>query len=248
MVFHGIRGLLFPTCSLHWIVKMIPLWNYIDKSSEKPHTAHMPRSRMDELFDLAETNDGLFTSKQARAKGIKDSVLVRLTQRGRLVRTARGVYRIAHYPTDRFAQYREAVLWAQASNGPEQIALSHETALLIFGLSDVNPPKVHLTVPKHARLRREKANWVVIHRADLPPKEMMEHEGMPVTSPERTIIDVLEATHRADLARQATADARREGYLNSDQAARLRQQINRHASQLPHTHRKAATHGEPQAS
>ncbi|MGH9445136.1 MAG: type IV toxin-antitoxin system AbiEi family antitoxin domain-containing protein [Terriglobia bacterium] len=58
----------------------------------------MPQSRMNELFDLAESNDGLFTSKQAREKGIKDSVLVRLAQRGRLLRTARGVYRIAHYP------------------------------------------------------------------------------------------------------------------------------------------------------
>jgi hypothetical protein len=48
---------------------------------------------------------------------------------------------IAHYPVGKFAQYREAVLWAQASHGPEQIALSHETALLIFGLSDANSRK-----------------------------------------------------------------------------------------------------------
>jgi len=71
----------------------------------------MPHSRMNELFELADANDGLLTSKQAREKGIQDSVLVRLAQRGRLVRAARGVYRIAHYPADRFAQYREAVLW-----------------------------------------------------------------------------------------------------------------------------------------
>jgi len=49
-----------------------------------------------ELFQMAEANDGLFTSKQAREKGIQDSVLVRLAQGGRLKRAARGVYRIAH--------------------------------------------------------------------------------------------------------------------------------------------------------
>src|SRR5215470_14244100 len=103
---------------------MLPLWNYIDNVAEVPYASLMPRSRMSELFDLADTNDGLFSSKQARDKGIKDSVLVRLAQRGRLVRPARGVYRIAHYPLDRFAQCREAVLWVQASHGPEQIALS----------------------------------------------------------------------------------------------------------------------------
>jgi predicted transcriptional regulator of viral defense system len=184
---------------------------------------------MDELFQLAEANDGLFTSKQARENGIQDSVLVRLAQRGRLVRAARGVYRIAHFPPDRFAQYREAVLWAQASHGPEQAALSHETALLVFGLSDVNPAKVHLTVPQNARLRRQKPSWIVIHRAHLGPKDVTEHEGIAVTSVERTIADALITTHRADLARQAIADARREGYLDKDQEARLRRELVRYS-------------------
>ena len=58
----------------------------------------MPRTRMDELYAIAEEHDGLLTSKQARAQGIQDSVLVRLAQRGRLERMSRGVYRIAHFP------------------------------------------------------------------------------------------------------------------------------------------------------
>lgn len=198
----------------------------------------MPRTRMDELFALAETQDGLLTSKQAREIGLMDSVLVRLAQRGRLVRTARGVYRIAHYPPDRLAQYRETVLWAQASQGPQRIALSHETALLVLGISDVNPQKVHITIPKGARLRREKPGWVVLHRADLSPDDLMEHEGIPVTSVERTINDVLATTHRVNLARQAMAEARREGFLNQEQAARLRQVINRHAYDLARQTRK----------
>jgi hypothetical protein len=86
----------------------------------------MPRTRMDELFALAEEHDGLLTSKEARAAGIQDSVLVRLAQRGRLERMTRGVYRISHYPANRLAQYREAVLWAKASQGPEHIALSRD--------------------------------------------------------------------------------------------------------------------------
>jgi len=77
----------------------------------------MPRTRMDELFALAEEHDGLLTSKEARAAGIQDSVLVRLAQRGRLERMTRGVYRIAHYPADRLAQYREAVLWRRPARG-----------------------------------------------------------------------------------------------------------------------------------
>jgi predicted transcriptional regulator of viral defense system len=184
---------------------------------------------MDELFALAEEQDGLFTSKEARSLGIQDSVLVRLRQRGRLERMSRGVYRIAHYPAERLAQYRETVLWAQASNGPERIALSHETALLLYGISDVNPPRVNLTVPVSARMRRVHPKWIELHRANLATEDIQLHEGMPVTTVERSILDVLATTHRSDFARQAITDALRKGLLNPTQARALRKRINHSA-------------------
>jgi predicted transcriptional regulator of viral defense system len=193
----------------------------------------MPRTRMDELYALAEEQDGLLTSKEARTLGIQDSVLARLTQRGRLERMSRGVYRIAHYPADRLAQYREAVLWAQASHhGPERIALSYETALLIYGISDVNPAHVHLTVPKAVRLRRQHPEWITVHRADLTEQEIGQHEGIPVTTVERSILDVLSTTHRPEIARQAITDALRDGLLSTAQAGDLRKIVNRSAHDL----------------
>jgi predicted transcriptional regulator of viral defense system len=185
---------------------------------------------MDELFALAEEQDGLFTSREARSLGIQDSVLVRLRQRGRLERMSRGVYRIAHYPAERLAQYREAVLWAQASNGPERIALSHETALLLYGISDVNPARVNLTVPVSARMRRVHPKWIELHRANLATEDIQLHEGMPVTTVERSILDVLATTHRSDFAREAITDALRKGLLNPAQASALRKRLNRSAS------------------
>ena len=187
---------------------------------------------MDELYALAEERDGLLTSKEARALGIQDSVLVRLAQRGRLERMSRGVYRIAHYPADKFAQYREAVLWAQASQGPENVVLSHETALLLYGISDVNPARVHLTVPMSARLRREHPKWIITHRADLTRHEISQHEGMPVTTVERSVLDVLSTTHRPDIARQYITDALRKGLLNATQASHLRKLVHRTARSL----------------
>ncbi len=182
---------------------------------------------MDELFALAEEQDGLFTSKEARSLGIQDSVLVRLKQRGRLERMSRGVYRIARYPAERLVQYREAILWAQASNGPENIALSHETALLLYGISDVNPSRVSLTVPVSARMRRVHPKWIAIHRANLATDDIQLHEGMPVTTVGRSILDVLVTTRRTDFARQAITGALRKGLLTPTQAAGLRQRINR---------------------
>jgi predicted transcriptional regulator of viral defense system len=189
------------------------------------------RSRVEELLPLAAQNDGLVTASQARALGIKDSVLARLTQRGKLERVARGVYRIPYFPADRLSQYREAVLWARASHGPEQVALSHETALGVFGISDVNPSRVHLTVPKDARLRRRKPKWIVIHRGDLPPGDVTTHEGLPVTTVAKSVVGVVDATGRLGVARQAIQaikDARKEGYISAAELSRLTRQLNQH--------------------
>jgi len=186
------------------------------------------RSRLDELLPLAEQNDGLVTANQARAIGILDSVLARLTQRGKLERVARGVYRIPYYPADRLSQYREAVLWARASHGPENIALSHETALAVYGISDMNPSQVHITVPKGARLRRQTPKWIVIHRGDLPPTDVTTHEGLPVTTVAKSVLLVANETGRLGLARQATKDARKEGYITAAEAKRLTRQLNEH--------------------
>jgi predicted transcriptional regulator of viral defense system len=201
---------------------------------------------MDELIAIAEENDGLLTSKQARNAGILDSVLVRLAQRGRLERAARGVYRIAHFPQSKFSQYREALMWAEANHGPEEsdVALSHETALALYRISDANPSQVNITVPKSARLRRERPRWIAVHRGDLGPLDVTLHEGLSVTTVARTITDVLSATGRIELARRAVTDARRIGYISDSEATRLKRQINQFAHRLT---QKPVQHKEAQS-
>ena len=188
------------------------------------------RSRYDQLARLAEEHDGLFTSRQARGAGIADSVLSRLNQRGRIERMTRGVYRIPYVPLNRFSQYREAVLWAKAQRGPKAVALSHETALVAYGISDANPPSIHLTVPRTARLRRKKAKAIVLHRRDIRPAEITIFEGLPVTTIGRTIADLLDAGGRIDLTRQAIKDAQREGYIDRIEAKQLRRRVQCHVS------------------
>jgi hypothetical protein len=91
---------------------------------------------------------------------------------------------------------------------------------------------VHLTVPKSARLRREHPEWIVIHRADLTPREISQHEGMPVTTVGRSVMDVLSTTHKTNIARQAITDALRKGLLNTVQAGNLRKLVGRAAQGL----------------
>jgi predicted transcriptional regulator of viral defense system len=192
----------------------------------------VPRSRFDELVSLAEENDGLVTARHARQAGFTDSVLARLTQRGRIERTSRGVYRVPYLTPGRFSQYREAVLWAKANRGPEQVAISHATALAAYEISDANPQSIHITVPKAARLRRQKPTGLVVHRDDLEPGDITIHEGLPLTTIARTVADLLRSGERIDLIRQAISNARREGFVEETVARQLRRRVEGHLKSI----------------
>jgi predicted transcriptional regulator of viral defense system len=214
------------------LVNIVPIWKDIDRTIKSPRGGTLPRSRFDELAALAEDNDGLVTAEQARAEGFTDSVLARLAQRKRIERIARGVYRIPYLAPGRFSQYREAVLWAKANRGPDPVAISHETALAVYGISDANPVSTHLTVPSVARLRRKTPKGVIVHYGDLSTDDITTQEGLPLTTIHRTIADLLRSGGRTDLLKQAVSDARREGYIGDAEAARLRRRIESHLKSL----------------
>jgi len=195
----------------------------------------MPRSRFDELIALAEDNDGLVTAEQARQAGFTDSVLTRLAQRGKIERMARAVYRLPFFRPGRFAQCREAVLWAKANRGPKIVAISHDTALAVYGISDANPHQTHLAVPKSSRLRRSKPKGVVVHHEDITPRDITVHEGIPLTTISRTVSDLLQSHARLDLVRQAIDDAFREGFIKSTDEKQLRHQVQSHIRSLTAT-------------
>ena len=44
--------------------------------------------------------------------------------------------------------------------GPDEVAISHLTALSAYGISDANPDRIHITVPKSTRLRRQQPTKV----------------------------------------------------------------------------------------
>ena len=209
-------------------VNIVPKWNDIDMSRFACNNEIVPSAQYDELVTIAADHDGLITSGQAREAGFADSVLVRLAQRGRLERTARGVYRVPYVPVNRYSQYREAILWAKAHRGPTNVALSHESALAAYGISDASPSAIHLTVPTTARLRRAAPDSIMIHWASLNPEEIALVEGLPLTTIARTVADLLASGGRVDLAKQAVADAKREGFISNAEAQRLRRSIQRY--------------------
>jgi hypothetical protein len=71
-----------------------------------------------------------------------------------------------------------------------------------------------------------------VHHGDLSANDIAVQEGIPVTTIERTIADLLHSGGRTDLLKQAVSDARREGYITDADAARLRRRIESHLKSL----------------
>jgi predicted transcriptional regulator of viral defense system len=168
------------------------------------------------LYDLAEGQLGYFTAAQAREAGLHPVRLVQLRKHGDIERLSRGVYRLTRYPTSPLGQYMEAALWPQVRRPGAQGTISHESALVMYGLSDVSPAKVHVTLPHELRIRRAIPQHLIVHYADLEPQDVKQLEGISVTTAARTIRDVHASHLGPALVGQAIADGRRTGHLTFD--------------------------------
>lgn len=151
-----------------------------------------------QLFEVADRQQGFFTAKQAESCGYKRSNFHLKLSSGEWVQEGRGIYRIGRYPiTDR----PELVLWSLWSrniNDIPQGVWSHETALDIHELSDVMPAKMHMTVPPNFRRRKELPKLLSLHRKNLIHTDIEERQGYRVTTPLKTIIDCIAEGSVAD--------------------------------------------------
>lgn len=177
------------------------------------------------LYEIAETQLGYFTAAQSRSAGIAPIKLIQLARDGEIERVSRGVYRLNRYPASPFSQYMEAALWPQVRRPGAFAVISHASALSLYEMSDVSPAKVHITLPPSTRIRRAVPSSYVVHHAELPAEDVMTVEGVPVTTPQRTIRDVHAAHVGSALVRQAIEDGRRNGRLSYELAAQLQKEL-----------------------
>ena len=173
----------------------------------------MPGRAHNKLFEVAADRYGYLTQHEALEAGYSKDALQKMAKRGTLDRVAWGLYRFAALPRHELDQYMEATLWPR----PAQGVLSHETALDLHDLCDVNPGRLHVTVPKSYRTNRAVPKLYALHRRDLVLHEIGSHEGIPIVTPLRAILDGIEGNVRAGLVEQAIDSARRRGLLRPDE-------------------------------
>jgi predicted transcriptional regulator of viral defense system len=178
------------------------------------------------LYETVEGQQGFFTTKQAKAAGFAENTHPYHVQAGNWIREHRGIYRLTSFPR---GERPDLMLWSLWSRNRGEIAqgvYSHQTALSLHDLSDVMPAKLHMTVPRKFRRNSEIPDVLVLHFADLPQSEIGTAEGVRVTKPMRTILDLLEGGDvQAATLRQAVREGLRRGLIRRGEIAEARKYL-----------------------
>lgn len=157
------------------------------------------------LEALAYRQAGYFSAAQARNVGYSYQAQKYHFDAGNWVRVDRGLFRLQAWPSGADDQYVRWSLW-----GGNRGVVSHDSALRVHRLADVNPASIHLTVP--GRFRAEDP-LVVLHREPLDDADTEERGGWRVTTPIRTLVDVAEGNLAQEIVDAAVAAAIERGML-----------------------------------
>jgi predicted transcriptional regulator of viral defense system len=181
------------------------------------------------LESTAYSQHGYFTTSQARERGLSSQLLSHYVRGNRFERVRRGLYRLPGFPRPEDDEMREK--WMAV--GAEKAVLSHQSALALLDLSDNIPNAVHLLLGRRYRGLRRPAGVVIHTRPDEEEVATVWREGLALTAPARTLIDVAEEIQPEQLemavrqalgrglltARELEEEARRRGRPNAVSAA-----------------------------
>ncbi|HEU4701089.1 MAG TPA: DUF559 domain-containing protein [Conexibacter sp.] len=143
---------------------------------------------------LVEAQYGVVARRQLLALGLTASMIETGLRRGTLVSLHPGVYAAGHRQLRTEGRWLAAVLWAGSG-----AALSHRDAAALHGLRPCNRSRIEITTGR--RLRAERPGIEVHHSAVLDAQDITTVEGIPVTSVERTLVDLAGVVSKDSLAK-----------------------------------------------
>ncbi|MGH9056956.1 MAG: type IV toxin-antitoxin system AbiEi family antitoxin domain-containing protein [Acidimicrobiales bacterium] len=153
------------------------------------------------LDALAQRQQGLVTAGQLAKFGLSPYQVQQRVRSGRIVLVRRGVFRLCGVAPG----WRLSAVAAVLAAGDVAV-LSHRSAAVVWDMIDVHDETgpLELTAPGQRRL-----DGVTTHRARLRPGEVAKHHAMPVTTPERTLLDLAGTCTAIELGRLCDTGLRR---------------------------------------
>jgi hypothetical protein len=135
-----------------------------------------------QIAALAARQHGVVSRAQLLGLGLGQGAIDHRVGRGLLYPVHRGVYAVGHSVLGPRGQWLAAVLAA----GPGAV-LSHSSAAALWGIRDAEGARPEVTVARRRRLTS-----VTTHRIALAEDEITINDGIPVTTPARTLLDLAE--------------------------------------------------------
>lgn len=175
------------------------------------------------LRTLAAAQAGYFTSSQAAQFGFSPALCSNYAKQGKFVRQRRGLYRLAEQPPFGMEKY----FFAWLATGRSDAAISHQSALVLYGLledlEDWGHP-VHITIAR--ALRRAAPSGVIFHTSVRPWREgdVCEREGLKITAVGRSILDFASAGASQDQLRPVVGKATEGRFVSADELLFLAQE------------------------
>jgi predicted transcriptional regulator of viral defense system len=150
------------------------------------------------LYKVAYNQDGYFTAQQAKQAGYSQQSQSYHIGNGDWTREWRSIYRLNNYPRPDYPDLMILYLWTCNRQGIPQGVISHDMALDLYNLGSWSLQKNTITVmPDFRRNAPPPGGWdsIEIHRAKLHPADTKIIHHVPVTTPLKTIVDLLMAGH-----------------------------------------------------
>ena len=167
-----------------------------------------------ELLQLAAIQQGYFRTQQALAAGWTRRELNWAKTTGRIESIRYGLYRFAHFPPTPSDELNE--IQTMAPHG----TFSHETALQLYGLTDLLPRTTHLTMPPGSGFKPRPG--LTIHHRRMATRERVLRDGLWLTSLPRTLLDTARAGVDPDQLLDAARGALARALLSPEDLQRLR--------------------------
>lgn len=168
-----------------------------------------------ELTRCAEAQHGVFDRRVLDALGFSRQLRSLRTHQGRWVPLYPGVYRIAGAPLTGRARLLAACL----AGGPRAVA-SHRSAASLWGLPGADDRIEEILCP---RWRRTRSSGLIVHETTaLSDRDRTVVDAVPVTTPERTLLDLGAVRHPRTVERAVEAALRRDLTTLPDLRALLR--------------------------
>jgi hypothetical protein len=141
-------------------------------------------SRHQAAWTLAESQQGLVTRRQLLTLGFSTSAIDHRVALGRLHPIMRGVYAVGWRRLTPKRRWMAAVLGCG-----EGAVLSHRSAAALWGFAVERGPVVEISARK-PRSEPRRSGIEARGRPSLPDEDVTSRDGIPVTTPARTLLDL----------------------------------------------------------